>query len=46
MIRDHAEGGINVIDFTTVNQVFKINWVKQCMLGENTTCFFHSKRII
>lgn len=40
MIRDHAEGGFNAIDFTTLNQVFKINWVKQCMLGGNAPWFF------
>ncbi len=32
MIRNYKEGGLNVLDFTTINQTFKINWIKNCYL--------------
>lgn len=28
MIRTYADGGFNAIDFTTLNQAFKITWLK------------------
>ena len=33
---EYSNGGINALDFQTINRIFKINWIKQCL--SNNTC--------
>ncbi len=33
--KNYSEGGFKVVDFQTVNQGFKINWIKQCLSKRN-----------
>lgn len=40
LIRQYSEGGLNVLDFQTINSIFKINWLKHCLVHNNTPWFF------
>ncbi len=39
IIRNVSEGGVNALDFNTVNNVFKINWIKHCLCENNFPWF-------
>ncbi len=40
IIRTFSEGGLNVLDFSTLNIIFKINWIKHC-LAQSKSIWFH-----
>lgn len=40
LIRQFSEGGLNVLDFQTINRIFKVNWLKHCLTHMNTPWFF------
>ncbi len=40
MIRNYKEGGLNALDFTTINQTFKINWIKNCLSNNELPWFW------
>ena len=44
-IREYSNGGINALDFQTMNRMFKINWIKQC-LANNTCQWFYIPNLI
>ncbi len=46
MIRNYKEGGLNALDFTTINQTFKINWIKNCLSNYNTLPWFWIPNLI
>ncbi len=35
----HVSGGVNALDFGTVNNVFKMNWIKRCLCENNCPWF-------
>ncbi len=40
MIRNYKEGGLKALDFTTINQTFKINWIKNCLSNNELPWFW------
>lgn len=38
-VRSYSEGGFNALDFQTIKQIFKINWIKQCLSKNNCQWF-------
>ena len=40
LIRQYSEGGLNVLDFQTLNNIFKINWLKHCLLNNSAPWYF------
>lgn len=40
IIRPFSEGGLNVLDFSTLNIIFKINWIKHCLSQSNSIWFY------
>uniref|UniRef100_A0A3B1IIQ2 Reverse transcriptase domain-containing protein n=1 Tax=Astyanax mexicanus TaxID=7994 RepID=A0A3B1IIQ2_ASTMX len=38
--KDLSHGGLNVLDFTTLNQIIKINWIKNCL--KNPSCVWYA----
>ena len=38
--RVYSEGGYNAWDFNTVNNTFKVNWLKQCVHQWSVTWFY------
>lgn len=40
IIRSLSEGGLNALDFDTINNIFKINWIKHCLCDNNFPWFF------
>ncbi len=35
LTQPYSKGGLNVLEFFTLNQIFKINWLKKCLKGNS-----------
>ncbi len=40
LVRRYKEGGLNALDFQTINQTFKINWIKKCISNNDLPWFW------
>ncbi len=40
------EGGVNALDFSTLNQVFKIGWIKRCLNADPNLLWFYIPKLI
>ncbi len=40
LIRNYKEGGLNALDFKTINQTFKNNWIKNCLSNNELPWFW------
>ncbi len=46
LIRNTLEGGGNALDFSTLNQVFKIGWIECCLNADPNLFWFYIPKLI
>ncbi len=40
-----SEGGFEMLDYVDMNNTFKINWIKKCVINPDSICFFIPQNI-
>ncbi len=46
LIINTLKGGVNALDFSTLNQVFKIGWIKRCLNADPNLLWFYIPKLI
>lgn len=45
VLNEYDKGGLNFIDFSSLNNTFKIKWIKQCLKNPTSICNFISHHV-